>query len=321
MKRRRFFCLFFLFFAFLFAGKAVAGSILVQPLACISKSSVTLRELAVSDIPEDLWRQIADIPLFPAPKKEGSKERISRKEMQQYLEKQLGPEVAELCTVPSQILIQRGGLFWDQAALRQKIDSFLTPKVAGLSGEIVFRDFQIPTWIFSDKDGRDIKVELARNLAPGRIALRLELQDATGKGIRRFSGSVFMDRWIDVPCALHPIRKGDKVNISTDVQFLRKNEAYLRESVWDGKGGVWRTTRSVGTNQPFYLSSLEPLPVISKGSRCVLRFSGKYIALEVPAIALQDGGIGQTVLVRNLQSKKTVAGRVLSPGVVLVGSD
>ncbi len=213
-----------------------------------------------------------------------------------------------------------GGMFWDQAALRQKIDSFLTPKVAGLSGEIIFRDFQIPTWIFSGKDGRDIKIELVRKLAPGRIALRLELQDVTGKGIRRFSGSVFMDRWVSVPCAVHPIQKGNKVNISTDVQFLRKNAAYLRESVWDGKGGVWRTTRSVGTNQPFYLSSLEALPVIAKGERCVLRFSGKYIALEVPATALQDGGIGESVLVRNLQSKKTVMGRVLSPGVVVVGS-
>ena len=94
-----------------------------------------------------------------------------------------------------------------------------------------------------------MRVELARKFTPGRIALRLELQDAAGRSVRRYSGSVFMDQWIAVLCAVHPLNRGERVNPATDVSFLRKNMAYLREPVWDGKGSIWRVVRPVGTNQ------------------------------------------------------------------------
>ncbi len=302
-----------------FVQEAVAGSILLKPLVCVAGKSVTLRDLAVADIPDDLWQQIADTPLFLSPRQNGRKMRVSRRDMKLFLEKSL-PEIADLCTIPSQILVQRGGRFWDKADLRQKVDKFLTAKVAGAKGEIVFRDHQLPGWIFSGKDGKDVRVELARKLAPGRIALRLTLQDATGRSVRRFSGSVFMDQWLTVPCAVHPLNRGERVNLATDVNFLRKNMAYLREPVWDGKGGIWRVVRPVGTSQPLYASSLEPMPVVARGKRCVLKFLGRYIELEVPALALEDGGIGQSIMVRNLQSKKTVVGRVVAAETVVVGS-
>ncbi len=320
MKRTRIVLGLISFLVIFFVQEAVAGSVLFRPLVCVAGKSVTLRDLAVpSDIPQDLWKQIADTPLFPSPQRLGSKMRLSRRDMKKSLEK-VFPAVVDLCSIPAQILIQRGGRFWDKTDLRQKVDSFLTTKVAGAKGEIVFRDHQLPSWIFSGKDGKEVHIELARKLAPGRIALRLRLQDATGRSVRRYSGSVFMDQWLTVPCAVHPLNRGQQLNLATDVNFLRKNMAYLREPVWDGRGGMWRIIRPVGSTQPLYASSLEPMPVVAKGKRCVLRFSGQYIELEVPALALQDGGIGQSVLVQNLQSKKTVVGRVVAAETVVVGS-
>lgn len=319
MKRMKTVFGYLLFLLVFCAGESAAGSILLKPLVCVTGKSVTLRELAVADLPEDLWEQIADVPLFPAPQQVGNKMRLSRRDMKKFLHS-FSPDIAELCSIPAQILIQRGGRFWDKADLSQQVDRFLTAKVVGEKGEIVFRDHQLPSWIFSGKDGKSVRVELARKFAPGRIALRLELQDAAGRSVRRYSGSVFMDQWIAVPCAVHPLNRGERVNPATDVSFLRKNMAYLREPVWDGKGGIWRVVRPVGTNQPLYASSLESMPVVSKGKRCVLKFSGRYIELEVPALALQDGGIGQSVLVQNLQSKKTVVGRVVATETVVVGS-
>lgn len=77
-------------------------------------------------------------------------------------------------------------------------------------------------------------------------------------------------------------------------------------------------TSPVGEGQVIYAHAVEPIPVIQKGQVITLTYEGRTLKLTVPAESLEDGGIGQVIQVRNMQSKKVVAARVLTADTVVV---
>lgn len=66
------------------------------------------------------------------------------------------------------------------------------------------------------------------------------------------------------------------------------------------------------------LTSIEPAPVISKGDKVTLVFRSKHLKLTVPVESLEDGGIGQNITVRNLQSKRKIVATVINAQTVQV---
>jgi flagella basal body P-ring formation protein FlgA len=70
----------------------------------------------------------------------------------------------------------------------------------------------------------------------------------------------------------------------------------------------------------FRAHSVAVPPLVSTGSRVSIVF--RYNRLEVSAsgIALENGGKGQEIKIRNDTSKRIVSGRVEAPGIVMVGA-
>ena len=97
------------------------------------------------------------------------------------------------------------------------------------------------------------------------------------------------------------------------ITSVRKNMAYLRSDVWDGRGGPCGLKSPIGELQVVYASSLEPLPEVRKGDTVTLVFEGSRIRLSTTAKALADGGRGETILVRNMQSGREVLARCATP--------
>ena len=77
-------------------------------------------------------------------------------------------------------------------------------------------------------------------------------------------------------------------------------------------------SKSVGVDQVIRLSDIEPVPVIAKGDKVNLVFEGENLRLQVKAEALSDGGVGQKIQVRNLQSKRKILATVQDAETVLV---
>jgi flagella basal body P-ring formation protein FlgA len=102
------------------------------------------------------------------------------------------------------------------------------------------------------------------------------------------------------------------------ITWKNQNMAYLGNRAWDGKGGPWRVVAPIGTGQPIMKSSIEPAPVIARGDKVSLVYNGKNLKLIVPVESLEDGGVGQTITVRNLQSQRKVIATVVDAQTVLV---
>lgn len=240
---------------------------------------------------------------------------ISGATLASRLEEILGTRAVD-CIIPTVTTVQRGGRVLDATAIQGLIVDFLTKRTADLPGEIKFREFRLPSPIFLPDTHSRLDVEASRT-DPGRVTLTLTAVDGQGKTLRKYSAGAFIDQWVAVPCAARPMNRQDIVGPQA-VRFETKNLAFIRGNLWDGLGGPWRMTRSVGMGQPILAEAIEPVPDVRNGDRVQLVFEGKNVTLTVPARALEDGRVGSSIPVLNLQSNREIIARIRSHDRVVV---
>jgi flagella basal body P-ring formation protein FlgA len=77
-------------------------------------------------------------------------------------------------------------------------------------------------------------------------------------------------------------------------------------------------TRAVAGGSPVLGSNAEPLPVVRRGQKVKMIVETGVMHLTATGLAHSDGKLDQTIKVQNINSNKTVHGRVTGPGVVEV---
>lgn len=303
------------------AGAWAAGQpswrVSVRDAACSYGPRVVLGEIAevYGEPPQGLWERLSARELWNNPERTGRQVTVNREQLERLLRHYV-PEVGQAWVLPSQLTLQYGGSLVERREIEKRVVEFLTPRAAGLGGEAEFKDLRLPEGLFLDSEQDTLAVELAGPLAPGRVGLRLTVQSPDGKVVKRLSASVFMNLWKAVPSAAKPLNRMHPLE-PDDVTFLRRNLAYIPEA-WDGAGGPWRVSQPVGKGQPLTRANLEPLPAVAKGEKVMLVYEGQRVRMAVKAEALGDGDVGQTVAVRNLQTKKEISGTVVDNHTVLV---
>lgn len=300
----------------------------VAPAACVTGERVTLGEIAslVGSLPEGQWKKLAATELWPAPERMGRPAAMGGDKLYEALRHYLG-DVADLAILPQRLVLQRGGKVVDADTVRKKIVKALTPHLRGMEaygeggekrpGRAELREFRLPDFLFLEDPGSSVAVEPVGAIEPGRLGLRVYEVGPRGDKGRSVTAGVFIDLWRAVPCAAIPLNRGDALT-PEKITHVNKNMAYERGEMWDGFGGPWRVTRPVGEGQVITADHLEAMPVIQKGDAVSLVYDSAKIRLQVNAEAMQDGATGETIPVRNLQSKRTVYARVQNADTVTV---
>ena len=290
----------------------------IKQAASVAGPNVLLGEIAepVGELDPRKWEELAATKLWPSPTARSRPLAVNRDKLQQVLKHFLG-DVASLCVLPPRLVLKRGGVAYDEQELRRMVVNALTPLLKGLEGEASLREFQLPSFLFLNDPNNTLKVQPSGDIGPGRLGMRLVELDTTGKTRRSVSAGVFVDLWKDVPAAARPLNRSEPLTPEM-ITSVRKNVAYLRSGVWDGRGGPWRVKNPIGELQVVYASSLESMPEVRKGDTVTLVFEGSRIRLSTAAEALADGGRGESILVRNIQSGREVLARVRSADTVSV---
>lgn len=317
---------------FLFMMSAVAGGalaaldhtvnkntdrVIFREYVCVSGPEVTLRDLAEGSGPESsvFLEHFGSMHVADAPARQGMRIVVSDAVIGRALDA-IAP-VPGGRILPLQIVVQRGGRVALEREIRALADKFLTAAVAPLEGEVVIRDYKLPEYIFLPDDKGTLHIESSRNIKPGRVSFRITVLDSAHESVRSIASSAFVDVWATVPCAARPLNKG--VMLRPDMlRFERKNLAYLRGAIWNGRGGPWRVVRPLGVGEVVYTKRIELLPDVVRGARVSLVYEGDTIRLEVPAEALEDGRLGASIMVRNLQSNKKILARIQDADTVVV---
>ena len=291
--------------------------LLVRSAAAVKGPVVLLGDIAdpVEGLDYEVWRTVSQIPLWRASDKVGRPITVTRKKLYQALRHYLGDKADNL-VLPSQMTIQTGGSVLTGDELRRRVVEYLTPRFEDLGGDVEMKQVNLPKHYFFKNDFDRLNVTTADDVRPGRNQIRLQCVSPDGKIMSSKSGTVFLDVWKAVPVAAKPMNRFERVT-QDKVSFMKVNLAY-KNDVWDGRGGPWRMTRTLGRGQPFTMAHLEPTPVIEKGEKVSLVYKGARIQLTIKAEAMGEAGMGQQVSVRNLQSKKTIMATVIGDDTVMV---
>ena len=296
-------------------GARDAWRLRVREAAVVREAVVRLGDIAdpLGNMPRGEWERLAAVPLWPAPETPGKPLQINLQRLGDALRKALG-EVADACLLPNSLAVQRDGAVLLEEDLRSLVVKTLTPQINLLGGHGELTDFRLPAYAFTAHDGQSVVLE-AGDVAPGRISLRFAVREMDGAAVRRFSGSVFLNLWMDVPCPVRPLGKGEAVTPDV-ITFMSCNLAYQKGAVWDGRGGPWQTVRSLGASQPILASDLTPLSAVHRGDKLTLVYTRGNVRISAMVEALEEGGPGDTIAVRNLDSKKQIYATVLDADTV-----
>lgn len=306
------------------ANNSVASAnwrIKIVDAAIAAGEHVRLGEIAepVGEYPKELWAELSERELWPAPDEVAKPMSIARNKLKEQMRSYL-VDLERICIYPTALTIQQGGDLVQEPELRSLIVKYLTIHLAGMPGEVEVNDVKVPPYIFLSQKGQQVVPELVSKPGPGRMSLRLEVKDMDSSVLRRYTASCFVDVWATVPCAATPLNKEDLVN-PDKIVFMRKNLAHTRggsDAVWDGRGGPYRVMRAVGAEQVIYQADIAYVPAVRRGGQVQLVYEKGNIRLVANAEAQGDASLGETVTVRNLQSKKLITAVVQSADTVTV---
>ena len=286
--------------------------------AVVQGDRVLLGEIAVplGDMPPGKWDELSGRALWPAPPEGGKPMNMTRPRLQEAVVQTMN-DLAPYCLFPGSMALQRGGVLIGKVTIQRMVESELTPYLSGLPGEAVLRDFRLPQQVFLAHAGQELYLEPPRKVTPGRLSLRLLTREMDGAVKQKLTGSVLVDCWAEVPCATMPMNK-DELLDHNKITFKRMNVANLRGAPWDGRGGPWQVVRPIPVEQVIYQSDVAHIPTVRKGSLVTLLYEGNSVRLSVQVEAMTDGAAGESIPVRNKQSKREVYGVVRDSGTVIV---
>ena len=290
---------------------------IVRSEVCVKGPDVLLGEIAdpVNNLARSQWGTLSGVKLWKASKRVGRPVTIDRDKLAKVLKYYLGDMAGNL-VLPSQLTVQTGGRVVSGEELKSRVVAFLTPRAKALGGEVEFKNLQLPLHVFFPNSYDKLVISADKTLKPGHNAIKLHGVTPDGRILSRRAGSVFLNVWKAVPVAAKPMNRFERVT-RENVTFRRVNLAHKPE-IWDGTGGPWRMTRTLGRGQAFTRSHLEPVPLIEKGELVYLKYIGRRVQLTIKARSLGEAGMGQEVTVRNLQSKKTIVATVVGDDTVVV---
>jgi flagella basal body P-ring formation protein FlgA len=148
----------------------------------------------------------------------------------------------------------------------------------------------------------------------------VDFKSIAGSDEVRFQMKAIADEWRMMPVAVRPMAKGAIVSAS-DIHLMRMNGTSMgRDSLENLADIVGRSlTKDVVEGEMFKASAVVIPPVIAAGTRVTVVFRQNRLEVTATGTAIENGGLGQDIRVRNESSKKIVMGRVIEPGLVMVG--
>lgn len=290
----------------------------ILPAAITNSENVLLGDIAtpIGALPPGLWEELKNRELWPAPPQDSKPLQINKTKLSQALRQALGNDYTAHLILPTSLVIQRGGVVFREDDLRNYVIRSLGPQLAAMPGEAELGDFRLPEYIFLSHAGQQVQLEPGK-LAPGRVPLRFAIQEADGNVLRRVAGTAKLTLWITAPAAARPLNKGETLDPAA-VTFMRMNASQMKDVPWDGQGGPWQVIRTIGTGEPILQSDLASKSMVRRGNILTLIFSRGNLHMTIQAEALADGEPGQTIPVRNLQTKKQVYATVKDGSTVTI---
>jgi flagellar basal body P-ring formation protein FlgA len=217
----------------------------------------------------------------------------------------------------SRAVISRGGEIVEQAEIVELLRRAFRNE--GAAGRIKIRLNRIRDGILRPHEGGALRIDdLTHDSDGGPFSAYIESDRSHGAAQRQLlRGRVdFVAR---VPVASRSIRKGQKIT-EADIKWKELSLRLL------GSGTVEHLDQLIGLaakrnlrqNRPINRSDLRTPIMVAKGTIVTITLKNGGISLSGAGRALQDGSLGESIQIMNIQSKRTLDASVTAPDRVRV---
>jgi flagella basal body P-ring formation protein FlgA len=220
-----------------------------------------------------------------------------------------------------QILLTAGFFFLlAQAAVPETLEEYLSDKIIAdyqLAPENVEITIVRSALDHTEIDGFEIEAYPMTGARPkGRFPMHVELSH---DGAIVDKGSVSLDVRVfdEVPVPVQNIRRHEMLSAemftSERIDITNISEELLsEESQYEG----CRAKHNLAAGRYVPLRRVEKLPDVENGCHVTIVGKGSLFEIRAKGMALQSGVIGETIKVKNIDSKKILLGEITGPGVV-----
>lgn len=127
---------------------------------------------------------------------------------------------------------------------------------------------------------------------------------------------------VEVPMLKRSLSKGQPIGEENIIHKLMSQNRLRADTVTDEQQLLGQTPRrAISQNRPIRKMELTAVSVVEKGSMVTMRYNTPYMTITTVGQALQPGGEGEVIRVKNSESNITVSATVLTGGEVLVGGE
>ncbi len=163
-----------------------------------------------------------------------------------------------------------------------------------------------------------LQAKLSPGRRPGKYRADIEAR-VEGEAPARFSVPFEVREWANIPVARRALPRGvvikeqDLVMARIDLSELAGDVAKSAEQIVGQE-----TKRSIGYGESFAKKKLAIPPVIEQGAQVKLIYKTRLLEATASGVALEAGIEGQQIKIRNANSRRTIVGTVVEPGLVKV---
>jgi flagella basal body P-ring formation protein FlgA len=201
--------------------------------------------------------------------------------------------------------------------IRDAIRMYVAGRLTLNESDIRVRLVRPPEEIFASEEGLEVK-EGSRGGLLGRVVFLVSSRP-NGKPAAHQWVTAEVEMIRSVVVSVRPLRRSQVVGPEDleirPVAVTRAGEAYLFDP--DALIGK-RLIRSVGAGRPILLDMVETAPLIRPGDRVTLVVETGGLRIATVGRAKEEGFLGRSMAVMNLDSQKTVYGEVIDAGTVKV---
>ncbi|MBT4096672.1 MAG: flagellar basal body P-ring formation protein FlgA [Gemmatimonadetes bacterium] len=153
----------------------------------------------------------------------------------------------------------------------------------------------------------------------GPTVTRLEVS-VDGELVRTMAITVDTRIYRDVVVTSRTLRRGDLLLEDGAVDLEERNVTLLKHGFYTSleELELIQSSRPIGAGDVITHRHAEPVPVIHRGDQIVMLVKSANMTLQTVGEAMQDGGVGERIRVRNDASGKVIRGEILEPGLVQV---
>ena len=144
--------------------------------------------------------------------------------------------------------------------------------------------------------------------------------DLDGETLRKMSVTADIRLHLPVLVAPYSIKRGENIE-STRFEMVKRDVTKLRGVYYTDQNELvgMRMGRSLGAGEILTDLHVERIPIVKRGEIIRIISRGRVVQVAIDGTAMQDGGKGDLIRVKNVDSGKIVRGHVVESGLVEVG--